>query len=212
VPEQRLQLGELVAAAHERAGVGRQPEASGVALERAGELVGERLELRARPRREVVVPVLGQELAAVERERGPRRMRAPRAEGGCGRVLEALDVDVRHQHEQAVSRLHRPRPERLAGDVDGLVEVVRGRGRIEIGPEGVHRLLAVEPVAPGERQELHELARLLQPPGAVRHRLSADRGREAAEKPDRDARHRTRMTGLAPGVNASRVSATCGDV
>ena len=140
-------------------------------------------------RGEVVVAVLGQELAGVERERGTVAGGLRRGLRRHGCLLEELDVDRRVELEQAVSRLDRLGPESPSRGVDGLVQVVGpGRGA-ELRPERVDQLLPVQPVPRCERQQLHELAALLQPPGALRHRLGLDRGREAAEEPDPDVRH-----------------------
>ena len=59
------------------------------------------------------------------------------------------------------------RTQRPAGDVNGSPQVVRGRFRAQIGPEEVHRPLAVEPVARSEGEQLHQARRLPQPPGVL---------------------------------------------
>ena len=99
--------------------------------------------------------------------------------------------------------------ERAPRDVHRLVEVVRGRGRRAVAPEHVHRLLAVEPVAAGEREQLHELARLLQAPRAVGHDDAVDRRREAAEQLDADS-HRTNLTRGTRVAASSRSSLSRG--
>ena len=192
VPEQRAQLAELAPAADERARIGRQRSRPVTGVER-GELVGE---LRTKVRelvpavdRPVVVAVLRKQLAAVHRERGAVRGRRPGAARiGRGR-LEPDDVDVGHEEQHLVAKLDRTGVERAARDVHRLVEVVRRRRRPAVAPEHVHHLLAVQPAVGSEREQLHELARLLQPPGLLRHRLAVDGGREAAQKRDRDAYH-----------------------
>ena len=57
----------------------------------------------------VVVPVLGQQLAAVEGEGRPVRRRRPHPPGVCRRLLEPVDVDVGREHEDTVARLDRAR-------------------------------------------------------------------------------------------------------
>ncbi len=140
-------------------------------------------------RGEVVVAVLRQELAGIERERrtvagglrrGPRRH---------GRLLEELDVNRRMKLEQSVFRFDRVGSEGPPCGVHGLVQVVGSGRRAELRPELVDQLLPVEPMPRREREQLHEFPAFLQPPGALGHRLGLDRGREAAEEPDRDVRH-----------------------
>jgi hypothetical protein len=70
--------------------------------------------------------------------------------------------------EQLVAQLDRVGAQCAAGDVEGLVEVVRRGVRALLTPEGVHRLLAVEAMLRSERQQFHQLARLLQSPRPVR--------------------------------------------
>ncbi len=112
-----------------------------------------------------------------------------RAEVGGGE-LEPVYVDLRRELEHLVPKLDCARVERAPRDVDGLMEVVRRRGRPAIAPEHVHHLLAVEAVARRESEELHELARLLQPPGRLRNGHPVDGGCEAAQKDHADVGHR----------------------
>src|SRR3954470_4302963 len=69
------------------------------------------------------------------------------------------------------------------------MEVVRRRRRPAVAPEHVHRLLAVEAVARREGEQLHELARLLQPPGGLRDRGAVDGGSEATQQGYPDIAH-----------------------
>src|SRR5262249_14899820 len=114
-----------------------------------------------------------------------------------GSRLEGLDVDLGVEQEQAVLRLDGGGAERTARDVHRLVEVVRRGGRVELGPESVHRLLTVQSVPAREGEGLAELACLAKAPAALRHLLSAGRHAEAAEQADPDLRHAPRMTYLA---------------
>jgi hypothetical protein len=70
-----------------------------------------------------------------------------------------------------------------------LVEVVGSRRGTAVAPEHLHRLLAVELVARRESEQLHKLARLLQPPGALRDDHAVDRCLESAEQPETDIAH-----------------------
>ena len=138
---------------------------------------------------EVVVAVLGQELAAVERERGAVARGFRGGPSRDGRLLEELDVHCRMKLEQPISCLDRLGPEGPSRRMHGLIQVVgAGRGA-ELRPERVDQLLAVQTLPRCEREQLHELPALPQPPGALRHRLGLDRGRKAAEEPDPDVRH-----------------------
>jgi len=132
--------------------------------------------------RPVVVSVLRQELAAVQRERGPERRRRLRVPRSRRRRLERVDVDVGSEREHLVAHADRVRSERAACNVHRLVEVVRGRGRSEVAPQHVHCLVAVQPVPAGKRKQLHELARLLQTPRGVGDGDAVDRSGESAEQ------------------------------
>jgi hypothetical protein len=77
--------------------------------------------------------------------------------------------------------------------VHRLVEVVRRRRGRELAPQDVHDLLAMQPVIGSEREQLHELARLLQPPCRFGHRLAVNSGGKATEERDSDVGHRRRM-------------------
>ena len=80
-----------------------------------------------------------------------------------------------------------------------LVQVVRGRGGTEVSPEDVHRLFSVEPVPRRKGEQLHELARFLQPPGRGRNGNAVHLGREATQKADAYLTH--------PGDNLNRLLA-----
>ena len=91
--------------------------------------------------------------------------------------------------EQLVAQLDRVGAQRAAGDVEGLVEVVRRGVRALLAPEGVHRLLAMDAMLRSERQQLHQLARLLQSPGPVRDGVTVGHGAEASKQFDPRLRH-----------------------
>ena len=93
-----------------------------------------------------------------------------------------VDVDLCREVEHTVARLDRSGSESAPGDVHSLVEVVGGGGGVETAPEHVHRLLAMEAVLGGECEQLHQLARLLQPPDRAWYVDSVDGGRKTAEE------------------------------
>jgi hypothetical protein len=99
-----------------------------------------------------------------------------------GGPLEVVDVDPRHEPQQLAVEQDRLAAERPARDVDDLVEVVGGRGGVELGPEGVHQLLAMELVVRCEREQLDQLATLAQTPDRAVHLLLAARNGEATEQ------------------------------
>ena len=194
--QQRLQVGELAAAPDERARVRRQRRslvggARAEGGELGAELRGQLRELLAPVLRPFVVAVLRQQLAAVEGERRSIRGSRPGAASGDRRVLQQIDVDLRHEVEHAVLDLDRGRVQRTPRDVHRLVEVVRGGRRLAVLPEHVHRLLAMEAMARGEGEQLHQLARLLQPPRRRRDRDVIDGGGEAAQQGHADIGHRS---------------------
>jgi hypothetical protein len=71
------------------------------------------------------------------------------------------------------------------------MQIVRRRPRVAVPPERIHQLFAMKSMVGRKREQLHELARFLQPPPVVRHLLAADGGGEAAEQRDRDLSHAT---------------------
>ena len=75
-------------------------------------------------------------------------------------------------------------------DVDRLVQVVGRRAGVAVGPQRLHRLLAVDAVAGREGEQLHELAGLAQAPPVVGHRRTVDRRGEAPEQVDGHPGHR----------------------
>ena len=158
------------------------------------ELLAQQRAVRLRPG---LVPVLGQQVTGKEADRcfeslGCAGTPRPR---DCG--FECVDVDLARgcQRHELLADGDRLRSERPAGDVHGLVQVVRGPARLVFGPQQVDHLAAVQRASRGERQQLDERARLPQPPGALRNQLAVDRGRETAEEPDLDA-HRSDSTTL----------------
>ena len=190
-PEQRLQLGELLASADERARVGREAERPRGAEggDRLLELGCEREELVATRLCPVVVAILRQELTAVERERSPVGGRSLDPARVGSRELEPVDVDIRCEGEDFVPQFDRLGVERTPRYVHGLVKVVRSRRWIAVSPEHVHRLFAMQPVAGREREQLHQLARLLQPPGRRRDADAVHFGCESTEEPEVDIAH-----------------------
>ena len=78
------------------------------------------------------------------------------------------------------------------------MEVVRRRRRRAVAPQHVHRLLAVQAMAGREREQLHELARLLQPPRRLRDRHAVDSRGKAAQERHADIAHTPSMTDQAP--------------
>ena len=206
VPEQRIQLRELSLSADERARIRgqaercRRAERSRLLRERGGQL----RELFATPLGPVVVAVLREQLAAVEREHGAIRrgcLHPPRIRG---RQLEQVDVDVdvSRKRQHLVADVDRVRAKRAPRDVHRLMQVVRGRSRRELAPEHVECLVAMQTMAACKSEQLHELARLLQAPRGVGHDDTVDRRLETPEQLDADS-HRTNLT------RGTRVAAIC---
>ena len=211
--QERFELVELALPADERGRVERQaayaldhaelPQLVGEGGRELGELVPAAFD-------PVLVAVLGEELTAVQRQRRPVRGGRSCTAGIDGCPLELLDVDgdAGGEVQQLVAELDRIGAQRAPGDVQSLVEVVRGRIRALLAPERVHRLLAVEAMLRGERQQLHQLARLPQSPGPVRDGLLVDHGAEASEQLDPRVRHPdTRMTDSSPPTVKRRQTA-----
>ena len=150
----------------------------------------ERLELVAPRLGEVVVAVLGQELAAVERERraiGGARCPARRAAAAASSKPSTSTSAASTSSPSRASIASAPSARRAT--CTAWLRLFAAAAGSSSRPERVHRLLAVQPVPVREREQLDQLARLLQPPGAVRHVDAVDRGAEAAEQPDLDLPH-----------------------
>jgi hypothetical protein len=125
-------------------------------------------------------PILGQQLPAVQVD---RRGQVP----GLRRRLECLDVHPQPLRAKLEHLLAQPQVlgrQRLAGEVDGLAQVGRGRVRRQLGPEQVHELLAVQAVRRGQRKQLHDRLRLVPAPGLVRDRPRVEPDAKAAQQPD----------------------------
>ena len=144
-----------------------------------------------RPR---LVAILGEQLAAVKRERRPIVRRLTGLAGmGDGR-LEGVDVDLhapaREQRQDVVAQrehgrsLRAGRLQRPPGDVQRLMEVVGRRLGRPLRPQQLGRPLPVDSTLRRQREQLHQALGLTQPPRALRHHLLADTNREGAEQPN----------------------------
>jgi hypothetical protein len=138
----------------------------------------------------LLVAVLGQQLAAVERHRALAG-RHGRLRAGLGRsLLEDVDVDL-HAGQgqqpvadaQAARALTAGRVERAAGGEQRLAQVVGRRGRVAIRPQHLGDLLAMHPAIGREREQLHEALGAPQPPRALGYRSVAG-DLEAAQQPN----------------------------
>ncbi len=142
--------------------------------------------------RPILVAVSRQEVPGVEVKRGPVRRRGSGAAGLVRRVLESLDVrpqwGTRAQTEALVVQVQVAgggglRLEGPSGDVKGLVEVVGGGPGLEVGPEEVQDLLAVEASARRQGEQFDEARGLAQTPFILPDRPRTHPDLEAAEQP-----------------------------
>jgi hypothetical protein len=147
----------------------------------------------------VVVPVLREQLAAIQIERRPVRAGRADASGVDRRVSEGSHVDVCVEHEQSVAKLDCVSTERTAGGMHSLMQVVGRSGRIPLRPQCVHHLFAVQSISACEREHLDQLTRLPQPPRPIGQRDVVDRRREPAEQANLNARHLPSMPGDRAG-------------
>ena len=179
---------------HDRRTSSRSPAARTRSLEPSAEtssleLDDERRELLAPRLRPVVVPVLGQELAGIQRERGTVGRR--RLDQACirSRKLEPIDVDHRHEGEHLVSRPRSP-PGRapvarraLPGGDCSQPPPDRGRARARPSPA---RGGAGGPARARAASQARAPSSTARPPPA---RHAVDRRLESAEKPEADIAH-----------------------
>jgi hypothetical protein len=70
--------------------------------------------------------------------------------------------------------------------MERLVQVVLRGARVELGPQELHRAVALQPPSRLEREHLHQGSRLAQPPGALLHLDAVDDDGEASEQRDGD--------------------------
>jgi hypothetical protein len=150
----------------------------------------------------VLVQVLGQQVAGVQRRGGRVGRRLTRAVGGRRGGLERRHVDDqwphglrRPQHQPAAGqgegagrerggRATVPRRQCVPGHVQGLAQIVGPGCRRVVGPERLQDLVAVQALARRQGEELHQALGLAQPPGALRHRPAAGPDAEAAQQLD----------------------------
>jgi len=72
----------------------------------------------------------------------------------CGGALEVIDVHARPERQQLLAQLDPHRLRESTRGVHHLVEVVRGRPLVQLGPQRLHELLAMQPMVRCERHEL----------------------------------------------------------
>jgi hypothetical protein len=134
-----------------------------------------------------LIGIVGQEVAGVLVRN--RCGHGPISRGErCVRVALELDgIDVQLGDKGEDPRLdgeHVLRGQRPPSVVQGLAQVRSCRLGAEVGPQGLHHLLARDPVRRGQRQELHEVGGSTAPPGVGRDATSFDPDSEAAQKFD----------------------------
>ena len=129
-----------------------------------------------------LVAILGQQLAGVEVERGlvgGGVAGRPRAGGGG---LEGVDVDLGLEGDHAVVEAQGVGADRAPRGVQRLVEVVRRRVAVAVGPQQVGQALAVQPALGGEGQELDQRLGLAQAPRSLFDDAVLGRDREPAQQ------------------------------
>ena len=85
--------------------------------------------------------------------------------------------------------------DRQPGEVHGLSQVGTGGLGVALRPERLHDPRPMQPVARGEREQLHHVGRAAAPPSVARYRYAVDRNREPAEELDRQRLHAGNPTG-----------------
>ncbi len=205
-PDQRQQLAQLVIAPDERARLRRQarrlPTLRRAAPRLRLELGAQLLDLIASLTSPVLVAILRQQLASVERQRRAVSTGRSRAAGLLPRALEVVHVDARPQRQQLLAQLDRLSSQSAPRDVHHLVQVVRRRRRVELRPERVHQLLAMQAMGRRQREQLDQLASLSQAPDRRVDRLAGACRREPTEELYRDIA-RLVQTIIGYGLQAS---------
>ena len=150
-----------------------------------------------------LVTILGQQLAGVEVERGlvGGGVTGPARAGGGG--LEGVDVDLGLQGDDAVGEAQGVGADRAPRGVQRLMEVVRRRVAVAVGPQQLGEALAVQPALGGEGQELDQRLGLAQAPRALFDDAVLGGDREPAQQTH--ARYGV-VHPRAPSVNEPTVS------
>ena len=148
-----------------------------------GVQLGQRSAPRIRPR---LVTVLGQQSAAVKTERALIRVRGTIGSRARCSSLESVNVDLSGEDDGAVFQRERGRAvgargiERAAGDIERLVQVVRGCVGVALGPKQLSEALAVHAAVGRQREDLDQRFGLAQPPRAIGDVIVADGDRKTA--------------------------------
>ncbi len=100
-------------------------------------------------------------------------------QGGIGAQTEVIVLEL-----QAAAARFVNRSQRAAGGMDDLVETVSCGRRHLAGPQRFHQLLAMQPVPPGQGQQLDQRAGLALSPRLIRDRPRRARDAEAAQQID----------------------------
>jgi hypothetical protein len=174
------------------------------------------LELLARDDRPVLVAILGQQALAIELDGARIRayVAAPARLRGLGAERVHVDPDTRRLEDQQLAGGHEQartlHAEHAARVVQRLAQVRRGRRRIQVGPQDVHHLLALEPMRRRERQQLQQCRRLASRPLPVPNRIGTHRDAEAAQQFDpKQRRHRGSPFPCRPYSALGRVCDRC---
>ncbi len=173
-----------------RLGLREAPLGPGPVAEPDEDLAVQRVQLLARTSHPGLVPIVRQQLALVRRVGRPQPGQVAAAQRRLRLRTEPRRVDVdepaRPEDDDLVPELQQAvgtlAGQRSPGRVQGLVQVVRGCRRREVGPEQVEQILAVQPLRRVEREQLDHRPRLGQPPSRCVDRTTADLDAESPEQ------------------------------
>ena len=147
----------------------------------------------------VDIDVVGQEHAAIKFGRllACGGILAPQRRP-CRRV-ELLGIDdesgMRRQHHGIADDFEQVMgAERAPGEMDRLAQVRARRLAVEVGPEHIHELLAMQPVRGREREQLDERGGAVTRPVRRGNGLAVEDHRKASEQLDENAQTRTKMS------------------
>jgi hypothetical protein len=154
----------------------------------------------ARLDRPGLVEVVWQEVASIQIRRRAANSLVGATQPSLRSCLEPLDVRLhsgigpRHEHAAVID----DRPlvtDREPGEVQGLSKVGAGGLGLALGPERLHDLSPMHPMAGGEREQLHDVGGAAAAPCVARDRDTVDRDGEPAEEPERQRSHAGNRTG-----------------
>ena len=135
----------------------------------------------------VLIEVLGEQVAGIERQGGLELGRFLAFEGLIGGGFKGVDIDVGPiaEAEESIFEEERNGPglvEDLAGGEEGLVEIIGRGGEVRVRPERIQDLVAMQTVGRGQGEQLDQVAGAPGAPLFLRDRQAVDPDQKTSQK------------------------------